>query len=482
MTSAGPVTYWNRSAEALYGWTSGEVLGRRVQDVLHVDPAEHERAMTELVRTGEWVGELQQVDRDGRELRVEARWTLMRGDDGDARSVLEIVTDVTERRAIEQQVLRARRLESLGTLASGIAHDLNNALSPVLMAVQLLRDDPPQDEREEILDLVEETTRHSADLVQQVLGFARGVDGQRLPVDVDALVADVARLVRDIFPPTIQWQADVADGVPHVEGDATQLYQVLVNLCVNARDAMPDGGELRVRVTRQDLAELPVLAPAEAEPGTYVRVEVVDTGHGMPPEALDRAFEPFFTTKETGTGTGLGLSTSLAIIESHRGFVEVTSAADAGTRFVIHLPASSDRAVPAPPAGRAQPGQGELILVVEDQPGVRHSTARALEANGYTVVTAPDGEEAVATFGERAEEIDLVLSDMMMPGIDGAETVRRIRRVRPDVPAVITSGLVDAAADVTEQLAVPFLSKPYGTRALLDVVGEALGRPVEESR
>ena len=479
---AGPVTYWNPSAEALYGWASDDVLGRRVQDALHADSAEHERAMAELLRTGEWVGELQQVGRDGRELRVEARWTLMRGDDGEATSVLEIVTDVTERRAVEQQVLRARRLESLGTLASGIAHDLNNALSPVLMAVQLLRDDLPRDQREEILDLVEESTRHGADLVQQVLGFARGVDGQRLPVDVDTLVTDVARLIRDTFPPAIRWHSEVADGVPHVEGDATQLYQVLVNLCVNARDAMPDGGELRVRVSRQDLAELPVLAPADAEPGTYVRVEVVDTGQGMPPEVLDRAFEPFFTTKDTGAGTGLGLSTSLAIIESHRGFVEVTSAAAAGTRFVIHLPASSDRAIPAPPVARGRTGRGELILVVEDQPGVRHSTARALQANGYTVVVAADGEEAVATFADRADEIDLVLTDMMMPGIDGAETVRRIREARPDVPAVITSGLVEAASDVTEQLAVPFLSKPYGTRALLDVVGTALGRPGEESR
>lgn len=472
---AGHVTYWNGSAETLYGWPTDVILGCRARDMLYVDPAVHDRAMSELWRTGEWVGELRQVDREGRELRVEARWTLVRDDaDGDASSVLEILTDVTERRLAEQQALRAQRMESLGTLASGMAHDLNNALSPILMAIQLLRDDPPASEREEMLDLVEETTRHSAELVQQVLGFARGVDGRRLPVDVAALVADAARLVRDTFPPDVQWRDHVEDDVPHVVGDATQLYQVLVNLCVNARDAMVEGGQLVVRATRQELTELPVLAPPDAAPGTYVRLEVVDTGHGMPPEVVDRVFEPFFTTKETGQGTGLGLATSLGIVESHRGFMEVTSAPGAGSRFVIHLPASTDRAVPVPAAARARPGRGELILVVEDQPGVRHSTARALEANGYRVVTAADGEEAVARFGEHVDDVALVLTDMMMPGMDGAETVRRIRQVRPDVPAVITSGLVHEATDVTDRLAVPFLAKPYGTGQLLEAVGQAL--------
>ena len=470
---AGHVTYWNRSAEALYGWSADDITGCRVREMLYADPSGHDRAMDALWQDGEWVGELRQVDRDGRELRVEARWTLVRDDDAPS-SVLEIVTDVTARRLAEQQALRAQRMESLGTLASGMAHDLNNALSPILMAIQLLRDDPPASEREEMLDLVEETTRHSAELVQQVLGFARGVDGRRLPVDVAALVGDVARLVRDTFPPGVQWRADVEDGVPHVVGDVTQLYQVLVNLCVNARDAMPDGGALVVRATRQELAELPVLAPSDAAPGTYVRLEVVDTGQGMPPEVVDRVFEPFFTTKETGRGTGLGLSTSLGIVESHRGFMEVTSAPGAGTRFVIHLPASTDRAAPVPPAARARPGRGEMILVVEDQPGVRHSTARALEANGYRVVTAADGEEAVARFGEHVDDVALVLTDMMMPGMDGAETVRRIRQVRPDVPAVITSGLVHEATDVTDRLAVPFLAKPYGTGQLLEAVGQAL--------
>ncbi len=469
----GHVTYWNHSAETLYGWSADDITGCRVREMLYADPSGHDRAMDALWQDGEWVGELRQVDRDGRELRVEARWTLVLDDDA-ASSVLEIVTDVTARRLAEQQALRAQRMESLGTLASGMAHDLNNALSPILMAIQLLRDDPPESEREEMLDLVEETTRHSAELVQQVLGFARGVDGRRLPVDVAALVVDAARLVRDTFPPAIQWRADVEDGVPHVVGDATQLYQVLVNLCVNARDAMAEGGELVVRATRQELTELPVLAPPDAAPGTYVRLEVVDTGHGMPPEVVDRVFEPFFTTKETGRGTGLGLSTSLGIVESHRGFMEVTSAPGAGTRFVIHLPASTDRAAPVPPAARARPGRGEMILVVEDQPGVRHSTARALEANGYRVVTAADGEEAVARFGEHVDDVALVLTDMMMPGMDGAETVRRIRQVRPDVPAVITSGLVHEATDVTDRLAVPFLAKPYGTGQLLEAVGRAL--------
>lgn len=342
----GRVTYCNRSAEVLYGWDAAQVRGRRVSRLLHPDPAAYDRAMAEVWAEGEWAGELHQVDRAGRELAVAARWTLVRDDAGTPQSIMAINTDVTERRRIEQHLLQKQRMESLGTLAGGMAHDLSNVLSPILMAAQMLHEEEDDAERGELLDLIEETARHGADMIHQVLAFARGVEGRRVPVSVRGRVDDVGRFVQDTFPAGIRLEQDVDDDVWTVTGDATQLHQVLVNLCVNARDAMPDGGTLTLRADNVVLEEVPVGAPAGVTPGAYVRVRVADTGRGMPPEVVERVFEPFFTTRGQGGGTGLGLSSSLGIIESHGGFVDVESAPGDGTTFTIHLPASPGEVPP----------------------------------------------------------------------------------------------------------------------------------------
>ena len=471
----GVITYWNRSAAALYGWSAEEAVGQSARQLLYRDPTVFDDADTQARTTGDWNGELAQVTRSGRELIAEGRWTLVRDEAGHPRSIMAFNTDVTERRRLQQQALHAQRMESLGTLAGGIAHDLNNTLSPVLLASQLLAEDEQDPQRREMLQVIQDTAQRSADLVRQVLAFAHPVEGRRAPVGVADLVEQVRWLVAETFPRAIQWQADIAREGLTVQGDATQLYQVLVNLCVNARDAMGRGGVLRVDADEVVLTDADASVMGAPGPGTYVRVSVSDTGDGMPDDVLDRAFEPFFTTKQLGHGTGLGLSTSLGIVESHGGFLSVETVHRVGTAVHVHLPPAAVASGTVPPRRQAEvpAGDGRLVLVVEDEDPVRQVTVRALEDAGYRTVTAADGAQAVAVFAAHEDEVALVVTDMMMPVMDGAATIAVLRDLRADLPVVAVSGLYDGARPDTAHRLV----KPFTIDELLRAVADALDDP-----
>lgn len=489
---ANRVTYWNKSAEGLYGWTAKDVAGKKIDQLIFRDASQFDRVKKELLEKAEWKGEFCQVTRGDEPVIVESHWTLIQDDIGKPKSILLVNTNVSEKKQIEAQFLRTQRMESIGTLAGGIAHDLNNVLAPILMSVEILKQKFTDDQSRRMLSIVESSAKRGADMVKQVLTFARGVDGERVLLQSKHLIKEVAKITQETFPKTIQIRTNIAENLWPVMGDATQLHQVLVNLAVNARDAMLNGGVLTLSAENTSV-QLPedVLESgasrvpaglhngngaliASPTPGFYVLVRVSDTGTGIPPEVLDKIFEPFFTTKETGKGTGLGLATVLGIVKSHGGFVQVQTEVNKGTTFLIYLPALENAQAQAPDGEqtRLRGGHGELILAVDDEVSVLSMTKEMLETHGYRVITANDGPEAVAAFSAHRSEIKGVLTDMLMPFMDGPATIRVLKKLDPDVRVIAASGLMDneKVKDATGMDNIAFLMKPFTAEKLLNTV------------
>jgi len=471
------ITYWNKGAEQLYGWTAEEVMGRKASELIYRDLVAFEKAIEEVIRLGEWHGEIQQVTRAGVPILVEARWTLVRDDAGRPKSILAINTDITEKKRLEQQFFRAQRMESIGTLAGGIAHDLNNVLAPILMSIELLRMTSRDERAQSMLSTIEISAKRGADMVKQILSFARGVEGQRVMINPRLIIEEIQHLVQDTFPKNILFQADLPANPPAFLGDHTQVHQILLNLCVNARDAMPDGGTLTVSARSITLDENYAALHASAKPGDYVMIKVADTGSGIPPQVLEKIFDPFFTTKELGKGTGLGLSTVLAIVNSHDGFLNVYSEQNNGTTFTVFFPACISASDDFGQHEEMHPrGRGELILVVDDEAAVRSITQQTLEAFGYRALVAADGAEALSLYSQHQAEVAAVLTDMMMPVMDGPATIQVLKRMNPALKIIAASGLANegGAARAAGMGVKHFLPKPYTAQSVLTTLRQAL--------
>jgi hypothetical protein len=474
-------TYWNRSAERLYGWESGEALGQPPHALILRDKAYFERAKALTQQDGKWIDESEQTTRDGRTLTVESRWTLIHDEKGQSKSILIVNTDVTEKRKVESQFLRTQRMEGIGTLAGGIAHDLNNVLAPILMSVQMLKDKFQDAQSQRMLAILESSAQRGAGMVKQVLTFARGMDGERVLLQTKHLVKEVAKIVSETFPKTIEVRSNIDEALWATMGDATQLHQVLLNLAVNARDAMPNGGSISFSAENTVVEPGQTRLPEGVQPGYYIVIKVTDNGTGIPPEILEKIFEPFFTTKEVGKGTGLGLSTVVGIVKSHGGFLQVQTELNRGTTFLIYLPAqegavAATGAGPTVEAASLPTGNGELLLLVDDEPALLTMTREMLEANGYRVVTATDGTEAVAAYTNRSDEIKLVITDMLMPHMDGPTTIRVLRKLNPGLRFVAVSGQMDVerAKEATNTENLLYLMKPYTAEKLLFMVQKGL--------
>jgi PAS domain S-box-containing protein len=475
------VTYWNDGAERLYGWTRAEVLGRKIDDLISYDAGAFKTAQAALLAQGSWSGEVKMTSKAGKEIVVFCRWTLLRDEQGQPKEVLAINTDITEQKQLETNFLRAQRLEGIGALAGGIAHDLNNILQPILMTAALLRETVGDSESREMLDTMNTCAQRGADIIKQLLTFARGKPGARVPLPIRHLLNELNKLIHETFPRNIQLRVSTPKDLWLVLGDATQVHQALMNLCVNARDAMPDGGTLTLVAENLTLDEAFAAMMPGAKPGPYVCVSVADTGTGIPPENLDRIFDPFFTTKEIGKGTGLGLATVLGIVRGHGGFVRVNSRVGHGTTFELYLPASSEPKAAATSGREALPprADGELIMVVDDEASVRGVVQRALEKHGYRVVAAAEGAEAMALFTQHRAEVRAILTDMMMPGMDGPSLVRTLRRQKTQLPILGMTGLgerVDIKGLESLNLLV-LLTKPFTSAVLLAVLRRALAAP-----
>jgi PAS domain S-box-containing protein len=472
------ITYWNKSAEALYGWSSDEVLGKQVTQVFYHETVAFDAAIKQLFEEGEWVGELDQYSKDGNPLTIECRWTLVNDSEGNPKSVLCINTDISEKKKLEQQFLRAQRMESIGTLAGGIAHDLNNVLAPIMMAIDLLKitvsDKPGQD----ILATISQSAQRGAEMVNQVLSFARGMEGRRMDVNAASLIRDIEKIARDTFPKNIQIVTQYDHDLWPVAGDPTQLHQVLLNLCVNARDAMPDGGRILVSADNLQLDESYAVMNLDAQPGPHLRIQVRDTGTGIPQAIIEQIFDPFFTTKELGKGTGLGLSTSLAIVKSHGGFFQVESERSQGSCFSVFLPAlQSAHPIAAEARSDDLPrGNGQTVLVVDDEATIREITQQTLLAFGYHALLAADGAEAVTLYAQHRNSVSIVLTDMMMPVMDGPATIKVLKNMNPELKIIAASGIStsDAISKATTLGVRHFVAKPYTAESLLRVLKESL--------
>ncbi len=477
------ITYWNRGAERLYGWTAAEAVGSSMRKLLHPDPGLFDPAMKHLLKQGEWIGELTQVNKHGSILTIDGRWTLLRDEAGNPQAVLAINTDITERRVIETQLLRSQRMESIGTLAGGIAHDLNNLLVPIVMGVDLLRQSAPDELSQRVIRSIAQSARRGTGLVKQVLTFSRGAAGARVAVHLGHVIKEVVNIMTNSFPKNITVTTNVPEPLRLVHGDPTQLSQVLLNLCVNSRDAMPEGGRLTITTRNTDIDRQYASMHHGVSTGHYAVLEVADSGKGIAKENLERIFDPFYTTKEEGQGTGLGLYTTLGIVRSHGGFLTVKSEPGEGTTFTIHLPEQILGGDESGSAGRSSHpfvelarGHGECILLVDDESTILTITQQTLELAGYSVLTAEDGAQAISLYALHREKISVVLTDMVMPVMDGAKLIGALRRIDPQVRIIAMSGVDvpdrkarDAAAGIRH-----FLAKPYTSETLLTMLRDVM--------
>ena len=475
------IIYWNKGAENIYGLETSEVIGRDISEILFTGGQNDlDKIRSEFENAGSWSGEIVSLSKNKSEIKVKSRWTLVRGEQGQPEYILIVDTDVTEQKRAEEHLLRAQRMESIGTLAGGIAHDLNNILSPILMAVEMLQLEDTNRETERWTAMIRENAERGADLVKQVLTFARGMDGERVSVQVKHIIKDLVNVLKETLPKSIQLKFDIAPDLWLVSADPTQIHQVLMNVCINARDAMPAGGVLKITARNLEVDEDYAKINPLAESGSYVLVIVEDTGIGMSAGVLQRIFDPFYTTKEVGKGTGLGLSTASTIVKSHGGFINVYSEPGKGARFSIYLPALHSEAEVAlqEKASKYPTGGGELVLIVDDEENIREITQATLRKFGYRVLTATDGTDAVGVYAQHRGEIDLVITDMAMPYLDGPNTIRAIRRVNEQAKIIAMSGLTTAEQTAElEPLGVSaFLTKPFTTETLLTTLADMFHR------
>lgn len=471
------IRFCNQSAQSLYGYNSREIVGCN-SEILFKNSPQIQQARQTVLATGEWHGELRQVTKNGKEIIVESRWTLVRDEENNPKSILIVNTDITQKKQLEVQFQRAQRLESLGTLAGGMAHDLNNILTPILTSVQILEMVLTDERSQRLLNLLESNAKRGANLIKQVLSFARGTEGERSVIQIFDLIEEVEKIVKETFPKSIALLVHK----PKTElwpicGDATQLHQVLINLCVNARDAMPNGGSLNISAENITIDPHYTKMNIDAKVGRYVVITVADSGCGIPPEIIDRIFEPFFTTKEVGKGSGLGLSTVMGMIKGHGGFINAYSEVGKGTRFKVYLPARETREIKSSNSeDKIIEGKGELILVVDDEAAICDVTKASLEAYNYQAITTHDGLDAIALYAKHKQDISAAIVDMMMPSMDGLTTIRTLQKINPQVKVIASSGLFShcMSAELASIGVKTFLAKPYTAEQLLQSLHQVI--------
>lgn len=463
---------WGRTTESLYEDP------RSFLAAIHPEDRPKVAADYELKNSGQpFQHEYRVVRPDGSIRWVWDRAYPVKEPDGTVHRYVGVAQDITERKTLEMQLLRAQRLESIGTLSAGVAHDLNNILAPILMSAQLLELSITDEEQKQFLATIQASAKRGANVVNQVLTFARGAEGERVPFQPRHLLKEMKGIVQETFPKDIGLELSIARDLWSIIGNPTHLHQVLLNLCVNARDAMPEGGQLTISAENRHVSR-PVGLFSNAKPGPYVLIQVSDTGQGIPTGIMDKIFEPFFTTKEPGKGTGLGLSTVLGIVRSHGGMIDLQSELGRGSTFQIYLPAV--------PAAKTQPGpfipkkipkgSGECILVVDDEQNVRLVTERTLAQSGYTVVSAANGKEALEVIAQLQGDVRAVVTDIMMPVMDGVALAHSLKQSNPQLPIIACTGWGQEGVQAKlKALGVDgFLQKPYAFEMLLTALHKHL--------
>jgi two-component system cell cycle sensor histidine kinase/response regulator CckA len=467
------ITFWNEGAQRLMGWHAAEVLGRSAEEIFGLLSTQIDRRESGSGDQTGWQGQIRSFTKAGQLLTLDIRSTIIPNADGTPKARFHIITDVTEKQILQDQLLRVQRLESIGMLAAGIAHDINNILTPILMAAPMLRKHTTDPLDLRLLKTLESSAERGAGLVRQILAFAHGTAGEPRPTPLKHLVRDILDVIEETFPKAIKLDLDFASDTWSIIANPTQIHQVLLNLCVNARDAMPHGGTLCLRTTNIRLEEASAAGILGARAGAFVVVEVSDTGTGIPPEVLAHIWEPFFTTKSAGKGTGLGLSTVFGIVQTHFGFIELDTQPGAGSTFRVYLPAvdvSADELARASSAPFVPRGNGELLLVIDDEATNREVTQATLARHGYRVLAAADSAEALAFFVPRAHEVRLVICDHDLPQQSGAALAASLLKTKPELAVLMVSGLSAKGANAPTESTPPFsgfLAKPFKSEELL---------------
>ncbi|MDB6093625.1 MAG: multi-sensor hybrid histidine kinase [Verrucomicrobia bacterium] len=458
---------WGRTCTSLYAAPQSWLEAVRPEDRARVERARDSHPDT-------FAEEYRILRPDGEERWIRDRAFAVKEPDGSIKRCVGVAEDITESKKLQEQFFRAQRMEAIGTLAGGIAHDLNNILAPILMAPALLRENARTEQDRRLLNVIEQSAKRGSNVVRQLLTFSRGTGGDRVEVQLPSLLAEMGEIMRETFPRDIMIEINAPPDLRPVVGDPTQLHQVIMNLCVNARDAMPGGGTLSLNVKNVELTAEEVRTHSPAQAGSHVALSITDTGEGISPAIMDRIFDPFFTTKPPTKGTGLGLSTVLGIVRSHQGYTTVASTVGSGTTFTIYLPAAAvDTRLPAPPkAEDLAGGHGELILVVDDEEPILAATRLMLEHYGYRVETAGNGAEALAAFVANREAIKVVITDVMMPVMGGVTLIRALRALAPKLKVLATSGLTDQENDAQLKAAGVngIIAKPCNPLELLEAI------------
>lgn len=468
---------WGRSCDSLSANFRAWIEAIHPDDRQRVQTSYFDRSLL-----GKYDEEYRVIRPDGSIRWIRDRGFPIKNQTGVAYRVVGIAEDITNRKLTEAVLRRTERLESLGTLTSGIAHDLNNVLTPILGIVEILPLQFPNLDAQtrNLLTILSDSTHRGADLVKQILSFARGVESKLTDIQIGNLLLEIQRVIQQAFPKNIELSLDLPPNIWSISADASMLHQLLLNLCVNARDAMLDGGHLSISVKNLEIEENYARLNLDASVGNYVVITVTDTGMGIESQILDRIFDPFFTTKDIGKGTGLGLSTVVGIVKSHRGFIDVDSKVGKGTRFKVYLPATvTSEIAPVIVTTDSKSGHGELILVVDDEVPIQVITTATLEMHGYRVMTASDGIEAIALYAQHQHEIGAVLMDMMMPTMDSITLVRTLRKFNPQVQIIAMSGLAtsEVVTQTIDEGVKAFLPKPFTATELLNVLSSLVFLP-----
>ena len=479
----GLIQYVNPAFERVTGYSRAEAVGRnpRLLRSGRHDDAFYQQLWQTILSGEVWTGRFQNRRKNGTLFLEDATITPLLDERRAVQGFVSVRRDVTRQVQLEEELRQVQRTEAIGKLAGGVAHDFNNILQIIQSSVAMARDDAPSPELTEWLNQIEQATNRAAGLTRQLLAFSRKQRLQFKLLDPAIALTDVLKLIRRVIGEHIQVEYRASAGLDLIRADVGQFEQIVLNLCVNARDAMAHGGRLSLTLQNRQLAA-PDLPPDSAlQPGRFLCLSVRDTGHGMSAETRDRIFEPFFTTKPVGQGTGLGLSVVHGIVQQHSGFIRVESTIGVGTAFDVFLPAvpadhtEPDEATPAPTAQETPNGHGETILLAEDDPQVRDSVCKILSRHGYRLLVAADGEEACALADGHLDEIALALFDVVMPRLGGIDAAWRLRRLKPSLPIVLCSGYAsgfspDNLPDPTWYL----VQKPYQAKVLLQTLNTAL--------
>lgn len=481
----GVIQWVNKAFSIFSGYPAGEAIGKKIGALLKSgrhEPAFY-RFIWETITAGNiWHGEIINRRKDGTIYTEDMTITPLRGERGKISHFIAVKLDITERKIKEKQLLRTQRLESLGTLAGGVAHDLNNILMPIMMCADALQSKLKDRQAREILSTISHSAARGAEMVSHVLSFARGIEAEKTAVRPFELIKDIRKIIQDTFPKNIRIAIDAPRELWAIPGDPTQLQQVLLNLCVNARDAMLGGGQLSIRA--RNCGPVSGQGGIETFHGPHVSIWIEDNGTGIPPALVDKIFDPFFTTKEIGKGSGLGLSTSLGIIQNHHGLLKVDSEYGKGSTFCLSLPAmkqkkrSNDRERKRRPAR----GKGETVLLVDDELCIRKTVGQNLKASGYRVITASNGQEALLRYSKNRKKINVIILDMVMPVMDGPETLRKLLKLNPSTPVIASSGVNFSTPGGTGKNIKAFLPKPYNSTLLLQTLRLVLEPVLKKTR